>query len=825
MQDNQNESNPEIEPTEIIEEMEGEPPFGVVVQKAEAPPETLGIIAVQHRPLFPHMVIPLVVEGEMYQATLQEAKKNSNGFIGVVLAKNKFDPDNPTIPDLHEVGVVARIAKIFSEDDSSTQVLLDVISRFKITQEIPSQDIMLAKVTYLTEEENVKIDGEIRAYSREILTNMKELIRLNPLIKEELNQFINQISIDDPSRLADFAATLTSAEKEDLQDILKTIEIVPMLGKTFLLITKELELSRLQAEINQRIEDRISDHQREFFLKEQLKEIQKELGLSKDEKVQVMDKLREKANKLKFSTEASERFEEEMSKMSLLDTQSPEFNVSRNYLEWLANLPWGIIKKENLDLDKAEKILNNDHYGLEDIKERILEFIATMKLKKSTAGTILCFVGPPGVGKTSIGKSIARAMNRPFYRFSVGGMRDEAEIKGHRRTYIGALPGKFIQALKTTKFANPVIMLDEIDKIGNSFQGDPASALLEVLDPEQNDAFVDHYLDIPFDLSKVMFITTANQLDTIPAALLDRMEILRLSGYITQEKLKIETKYIIPKQRKEHGLKAGNLSISSSALKKVIDGYAREAGVRNLENQIKRICRKVASQIVREDDLEKKVSLLPAMVVDYLKNPIFEDDEILAEGKPGVVTGLAWTSMGGSILSMEANMVEAKAKGFKQTGQLGDVMKESAEIAYSYVIANAERFGGDISFFDERFIHLHVPAGATPKDGPSAGVTMATVLISLMLDLPVVPKLGMTGELTLVGEVLPIGGLKEKIIAARRAGLKRIVIPSQNKKDYLELADHIKEKIEVFFAKTYEDVFLIAFEGLTLQKVRSKKKK
>ncbi|MDX2470658.1 MAG: endopeptidase La [SAR324 cluster bacterium] len=825
MQDNQNESNPEIEPTDIIEEMEGEPPFGVVVHKAEEPPTTLGIIAVQHRPLFPHMVIPLVVEGEMYQATLQDAKKNSRGFIGVVLAKNKFDPDNPTIPDLHEVGVVARIAKIFSEDETSTQVLLDVISRFKITEEIPSEDIMLAKVTYLTEEENVKIDGEIRAYSREILTNMKELIRLNPLIKEELNQFINQISIDDPSRLADFAATLTSAEKEDLQDILKTIEIIPRLGKTLLLIKKELELSRLQAEINQRIEDRISDHQREFFLKEQLKEIQKELGLSKDEKAQVMDKLQEKANKLKFSEEAKERFEEEMSKMSLLDTQSPEFNVSRNYLEWLANLPWGITKKENLDLDKAEKILNNDHYGLEDIKERILEFIATMKLRKSTAGTILCFVGPPGVGKTSIGKSIARAMNRPFYRFSVGGMRDEAEIKGHRRTYIGALPGKFIQALKTTKFANPVIMLDEIDKIGNSFQGDPASALLEVLDPEQNEAFMDHYLDVPFDLSKVLFITTANQLDTIPAALLDRMEILRLSGYITQEKLKIATKYLIPKQRKEHGLKVGNLKISASALKKIIDGYAREAGVRNLENQIKRVCRKVASQIVREDDLEKKITLLPAMVVDYLKNPIFEDDEILAEGKPGVVTGLAWTSMGGSILSMEANTVQAKAKGFKQTGQLGDVMKESAEIAYSFVIANAERFGGDISFFDERFIHLHVPAGATKKDGPSAGVTMATVLISLMLDIPVIPKLGMTGELTLVGEVLPIGGLKEKIIAARRAGLKRIVIPSQNKKDYLELADHIKEKIDVFFAKTYEDVFLIAFEGLGLQKIRSRKKK
>ncbi|MDT8448165.1 MAG: endopeptidase La [bacterium] len=804
----------ELEPDEVIlqsggTDAEGQETFGALLPKADFLPEQLGIIAVQHRPLFPHMVIPLVVEGDIYQETLVEAQKGQ-GYVGIALSTPKFDSENPKVEDLHKYGVVARIAKVFAQDSHGSQVLLDVLERIRIVEPLASKGIMRARVEYV-HQDRVKVNDEIRAYSREILTNMKELIRLNPLIKEELNQFISQISIDDPSRLADFAATLTSAEKEELQAILATVPIVPRLGKTLLLIKKELELSRLQAEISQKIEERISDHQREFFLKEQLKEIQKELGISKDEKTQVLEKLLAKAKKLNFSEEVQERFDEEMNKIALLDVQSPEFNVSRTYLDWIVSLPWGLHSKENLDIVRAEKVLDADHYGLEDIKERIIEFIAAMNLRQDNSGTILCFVGPPGVGKTSIGKSIARAMGRKFYRFSVGGMRDEAEIKGHRRTYIGAMPGKFIQALKGAKYANPVIMLDEIDKIGSSYQGDPASALLEVLDPEQNSAFADHYLDLPFDLSKVVFITTANQLDTIPAALLDRMEVLRLSGYIANEKLQIAKKYLIPKQRKAHGIKGSQISFADGAIRRIIDGYAREAGVRKLENMIEKICRKRATEIVRGVEL-KQPRIGVSQVKDYLKNPIFEDDEIHGEGRPGVATGLAWTSMGGSILTIESNWVPSKGRSFQQTGQLGEVMIESAKIAYSYVLANAERYGGKTEFFDEKHLHLHVPAGATPKDGPSAGVTMASVLISMMLDIPLLPKLGMTGELTLVGEVLPIGGLKEKVIASRRSGLTQIIIPEANRKDYLELPDHVKEKLVIHFAKTYDDVFRYAFD-------------
>jgi ATP-dependent Lon protease len=494
----------------------------------------------------------------------------------------------------------------------------------------------------------------------------------------------------------------------------------------------------------------------------------------------------------------------------MLEPNSPEYSVTRNYLDWLTILPWGKFSKDSYNLDKARRVLDRDHYGLEDVKDRILEFIAVGKMKGDISGSILCLVGPPGVGKTSIGHSIAEALGRRFYRFSLGGMRDEAEIKGHRRTYIGAMPGKFIQAMKSAGTANSVLMLDEIDKIGASFHGDPASALLEVLDPEQNSAFRDHYLDVPFDLSNVLFVATANQLDTIPAPLLDRMEVIRLSGYILKEKVEIARRYLVPKALASHGLHKGQVSIRRAALEAIIDGYAREAGVRGLENRIKKIMRRTALEfatgkaekiVIGRRDLEK-----------YLGKPVFVEEEVF-ENIPGVVTGLAWTSMGGATLQIEATAVPSKNKGFKQTGQLGNVMVESSDIAYSYAMAHLEQIGAPADFFDTHFVHLHVPAGATPKDGPSAGITMATALASMVTGKPVRRKLGMTGELTLTGRVLPIGGLKEKTIAARRVGLESLIFPEGNRKDYEELPDYLKEGLSVHFVREFDDVYRLAFDG------------
>jgi ATP-dependent Lon protease len=509
-----------------------------------------------------------------------------------------------------------------------------------------------------------------------------------------------------------------------------------------------------------------------------------------------------------------------MDKFQLLESHSPEYTVSRNYLDWLTALPWGKFSKDSYDIDKARQILDRDHYGLEDVKDRILEFIAVGKLKGDISGSILCLVGPPGVGKTSVGKSIADALGRTFYRFSLGGMRDEAEIKGHRRTYIGALPGKFLQAMKTVGTSNPLIMLDEIDKIGASFQGDPASALLEVLDPEQNNNFRDHYLDVPFDLSHVLFVSTANQIDTIPRPLLDRMELIRLSGYINEEKQEIARRYLIPKAIKTHGLKEGQVTIRKDALNLLIEDYAREAGVRSLENLIKKISRKTVMEIVR--DANKKIVIHKSDVESYLGKPVFAADELFGN-VPGVVTGLAWTSMGGATLQIEAAAVLSRGKGFKQTGQLGAVMVESAEIAYSYVMAHLEEYGAKPGFFDERFVHLHVPAGATPKDGPSAGVTMATALLSMILNKPVRKSLAMTGELTLTGQVLPIGGLKEKVIAARRVGCKILIFPEANRKDYEELPDYLKKGFTVYFASQYADVFKNSFGGKVAHPKKGKK--
>ncbi|MFO7983000.1 MAG: endopeptidase La, partial [Desulfuromonadales bacterium] len=652
------------------------------------------------------------------------------------------------------------------------------------------------------------LNSELKAYSMAIISALKELVQINPLYSEEIKMFLNRSSMDDPGRLADFAANLTSADGYELQDVLETFDVRRRIDKVLVLLKKELEVSRLQTKISRQIEENISKQQREFFLKEQLKEIKKELGLEKEGKATEIEKFEKRLETLNPSEESLKIISDEIEKLKLLDPASPEYTVSRNYLDWLTALPWGKFSRDRYGLKRARKILDRDHYGLEDVKDRILEFIAVGKMKGDISGSIICLVGPPGVGKTSVGKSIATALGRTFYHFSLGGMRDEAEIKGHRRTYIGAMPGKFIQAMKSAGKANPVLMLDEIDKIGASFQGDPASALLEVLDPEQNSGFRDHYLDVPFDLSNVLFVATANQLDTIPPALLDRMEVIRLSGYILEEKVQIARRYLIPKALEAHGLKKGQVAIPKRTLEVIIDGYAREAGVRTLENRIRKIMRRAARKFAEGET--EKISVGVRDLHNYLGKPVFREDELF-ERTPGVVTGLAWTSMGGATLQIESTAVPSKTKGFKQTGQLGKVMVESSEIAYSYAMAHLEHFGLEPKFFDSHFVHMHVPAGATPKDGPSAGITMTTALLSLISGEPVRDHLGMTGELSLTGRVLPIGGVREKTIAARRAGLKTLIFPVANREDFQDLPDYLQEGLETHFVSTYDEVYKVAF--------------
>jgi ATP-dependent Lon protease len=779
-------------------------------------PETLPILPLRPRPLFPGLPVPLEV-GIDQIALIQHAIQYSSKTVGLVLARDINAADSPE--NLYRIGVAAKILRAAHSEGEEANILVDCVQRFSIEEITKAEIGLLAKVKYYTVAEHAG-NPELKAYAMAIIAALRDLVKLNPLQSQAIKLFLSHSTLDDPGRLADFSANLTTASGEELQDILETIDVRRRIDKVLVLLRKEVELSKLQSEISRQIQEKMAGQQKEFFLREQLKAIKKELGLEKEGKVTEIEKFQGRLKELILNPEAKKAVEDELEKFQLLETQSPEYIVSRNYLEWLTALPWGKFSQDAFDVDKAREILDRDHYGLNDVKDRILEFIAVGKLKGDIAGSILCLIGPPGVGKTSVGRSIAEALGRHFYRFSLGGMRDEAEIKGHRRTYIGAMPGKFIQAMKTAATANPVIMLDEIDKIGASFQGDPASALLEVLDPEQNCTFRDHYLDVPFDLSNVLFIATGNQLDTIPAALLDRMEMIRLSGYIAEEKMEIARRYLIPKVLKNHGLKEKHISIRKDALACLIDSYARESGVRNLENLLKKIARKVATQVVRKRIA--KVILHREDVESYLGKPVFSADEMF-ESKPGVVTGLAWTSMGGATLQIEATSVQSKNKGFKQTGQLGEVMVESSEIAYSYVMAHLTEYGAKSDYFDEHFVHLHVPAGATPKDGPSAGVTMATALISMIEGRPVKKHLAMTGELTLTGQVLPIGGVKEKVIAARRVGIKTLIFPEANRKDFDELPEHLKKGLALGFAGNYRDVYRYAFEVQENHRGRHKK--
>lgn len=778
--------------------------FGQLAKPELTIPKEIFLLPVKERPFFPGQQLPVLLNKENWGETYEAIKANKCKYIGIIFV-NTDNHDKALPSDFSRMGTLVKIHDPKVKEDY-IQLIAEGVKRFEIDNWISGKAPYRAQVNYPKD----IIDGseqEFKAYGLAIMNAFRELLPLNPLYSEELKYFLNRYSASEPSQLADFAASLTTAENDKLQEVLETLNLSERMEKVLALFKQEIEVTKLQFNIRERVEENLSEHQRDFFLRQQLNEIQKELGMIKDDQTLDTDRFRERIEKLTLSAEATKKAEEELNKLNMLDPQSPEYNVARNWLDWLTQLPWGKHSEDLLDLKRAKKVLDKGHDGLEDVKDRILEFLAVGALKGEVSGSIICLVGPPGVGKTSIGRSIAESLGRKFYRFSVGGMRDEAEIKGHRRTYIGAMPGKFVQALKDCETANPVIMLDEIDKIGASFQGDPASALLEVLDPEQNHEFMDHFMDIRFDLSKALFVCTANTLDTIPGPLLDRMEVIRLSGYITEEKLQIAKHHLWPSLLEEAGLTKEQVQITPAAIRHVIEGYARESGVRNLKKQLAKLVRKLALKFVTTDLKSTKIHVNE--LEEMLGQPRFTPEKI--NQQVGTVTGLAWTSMGGATLTIEASRVHTLNRGFKLSGQLGDVMQESAGIAYSFISSNLDKYKADPEFFDKAFVHLHVPDGATPKDGPSAGVTMATALLSLARDEAIKTPLAMTGELSLTGLVLPVGGIREKVIAAKRIGIKELILPEDNRKDYQELPSYLQEGMTVHFAKHFDEVARLTF--------------
>jgi ATP-dependent Lon protease len=783
-------------------------------------PHKLPLVALMGRPIFPGIFTPIMI-GNPTDVKVVEDAVAGDGLVGLVMLLNEVEA--PSIIDLYTVGTVAKIVKKINLPDGGVNIFISTLKRFKVKKTLHPSNPIVAAVEYLEEEEDNT--SEVKALTRALISEMKQISENNPLFSEEMR--LNMINIDHPGKIADFIASILNIDKAEQQKILEILNVRKRMEQVLVFIKKEQELLRIQKKIQREINEKIEKSQRDYFLKEELKAIKTELGMTTDAKSSDYQRFKEKFDSFKFEGEIKEVVEQELEKFSVMEPNSAEFTVTRNYLDVIAALPWGEIKPEVFDLKSAQEILEADHYGLKDVKTRIVEYLAVRKLRKDTKGSIVCLVGPPGVGKTSVGKSIARALGKQFFRFSVGGMRDEAEIKGHRRTYIGAMPGKIIQGLKIVKTRDPVFMIDEIDKMGASYQGDPASALLEVLDPEQNYAFRDHYLDLPFDISHVFFIVTANTLDTIPVPLLDRMEIIQLPGYIDTEKLEIAKRYLLPKSLEKNGLKKHHVKYTKDSLLHIANSYAREAGVRNFEKNLDKIHRKIAKQIVENDERKEdgkqpknKKSKTPVKaacfsvdkktVEKHLGKPIFPEGDIKTADKPGMSVGLAWTSMGGDTLVIEATAIPGK-EGLTLTGKMGDTMKESAAIAMTVAHKLAvEKYGKDKTWFETNHIHLHIPEGATPKDGPSAGITMATALLSLMREKIVTHKLVMTGELSLTGLVLPIGGLKEKTIAARRNKAKHIIFPKKNERDLDEIPDHVKKGIEFHPVERYEDVLALA---------------
>jgi ATP-dependent Lon protease len=785
------------------------------MEEVRSIPEELSVLPLKNTVVYPNLVMPLMISDQRRAKLIDEALMSGN-VIGLFTQKDP-ELEQPTPDDVYHVGTAATILKMLRFPDGSVRFLVQGLARIRIKRFTKTEPNLAAKIEVV--HDVIEKSVEMEALVRNIMEQLKRAINLAPYLPEELQ--VSALNTEDPGKLADLVASNLNLNIQQKQEILETFDVKDRLRKLTFHINKEVEVLELSKKIQSKAATEMGKMQKEFILKEQLKAIQKELG-EKDERTADIDEFKKKIEAAKMPKEAYEAATKELDRLAKMNPAAAEYTVSSSYLDWLANLPWSKGTTDVLDITKAKKVLDDDHYDLERVKERILEYLAVRKLKKDLKGPILCFVGPPGVGKTSLGMSIARALGRKFNRVSLGGMHDEAEIRGHRRTYIGSLPGRIIQGIRRAGYNNPVFMLDEVDKIGKDFRGDPASALLEVLDPEQNHTFSDHYLDVPFDLSKVMFICTANILDPIPPVLRDRMEVIEIPGYTDLEKLAIAKSFLIPKELDNHGLKQRNLVFADEAVKRIINDYTKESGLRNLDREIATICRKVAKKVASGET--EKVEILPKNLHEFLGPIKFFQEVVERVSRVGVVPGLAWTSTGGEIMFIEATKMPGK-KSLTLTGYLGEVMKESAQTALSYIRSTSTKWGIPKNFYEKLDIHLHVPAGAIPKDGPSAGIAMATAIASLLTERAVKPRLAMSGEITLRGQVLPIGGLKEKSLAAYRAGVKTVILSRYNEKDLEEIPDEIKNNVKFVFVDTVDEVLALALDSKSRANPKTKRRK
>lgn len=767
-------------------------------------PEILPLLPIRDSVYFPHNIFPLFVGRDKSVRALEEARTQDRYIL--LVAQRQMAIDDPVPEDIYEVGTVAEVMQVLNLPDGTVRVMLEGQARVKILEYLQTDAFFRVRVEVLPEIEERTV--EVEALMRSVISQFQQVVELGKEIPPEA--LVQVVNIDEPGRLADTIIPYLRLKVEQRQELLETLSVRDRLDNLNSILKKESEILEIQRNIRNKVEKEMGDTQREFILREQLKAIQQELG-ERDERMSEIEEYREKIEAAGMSDEVKERALKELDRLEKMPFAAPEGVVVRTYLDWLTSLPWSKETEETLDIPEAAKVLDEDHYGLQKVKERILEFLAVRKLASHMRGPILCFLGPPGVGKTSIGKSIARALGRKFIRISLGGVRDEAEIRGHRRTYIGALPGRILQGIKTAGSRNPVFMLDEIDKLGMDFRGDPSAALLEALDPEQNNAFSDHYMEVAFDLSNVMFITTANLPDPIPPALKDRMEVIGFPGYIEEEKLKIATGFLVPKQLKENGISDEFLAFEDDALRLVIREYTREAGVRNLEREIATICRKVAKDVASEK--KEKITVCPAKVKEFLGPRRYHYGRAEEKDEIGAATGLVYTEFGGDIVTVEATLMKHHNLELTLTGQLGDVMKESARAAVSYIRSRARALDFDEDFFDHTEVHIHVPAGAVPKDGPSAGITMCTALASVVTKRPVRKDVAMTGEITLRGRVLPVGGVKEKTLAAHRAGIRTVLLPSENERDLEEIPQNVREELQFHFVEHMDQVLELALVG------------